>query len=175
MTIFRSLTNRIFFGSALLAVASIAIAIYNVNVAVSGQAEEELQRGLDEAGTLIEEYRRVLVEHFTREARLIADLPRLKAAVDISDPATVQPIAEDYQRQLSADLLIVTGKAGADARGDRHRRTRRRRSYSSLPAMVASSSSGRETSCSGRIAAASCRSSPCPSGSIRGSRRSSAR
>ncbi len=144
MTIFRSLTNRIFFGSALLAVASIAIAIYNVNAAVSRQAEEELQRGLDEAGTLIEEYRRVLVEHFTREARLIADLPVLKAAVDISDSATVQPIAENYQRQLSADLVIVTGKQGQTL-AETATEDAATGSYSSLPAMVASSS-GQETS-----------------------------
>ena len=51
MSLFSSLTNRIFFGSALLAVGSIAIAIYNVNVAVTRQAEQELRRGLDEAGT----------------------------------------------------------------------------------------------------------------------------
>ena len=112
MILFSSLTNRIFFGSALLAVGSIAIAIYNVNVAVSRQAEKELLRGLDEAGTIIEEYRRVLVEHFTREARFIADLPLLKAAVDTNDPKTVQPVAEEYQRQLTADLLLVTGREG---------------------------------------------------------------
>ncbi len=82
MSLLGSLTNRIFFGSALLAVGSIAIAIYNVNVAVTRQAEEELRRGLHEADTIIEEYRTVLVDHFTREARLIADLPRLKASVD---------------------------------------------------------------------------------------------
>ena len=112
MTLLRSLTNRIFLGSALLAVASIAIAIYNVNVAVSGQAEQELRRGLDEADTLIEEYRRVLVEHFTREARLVADLSRLKAAVDTNDAKTVQPLAEEYQRQLTADFVLVTGRTG---------------------------------------------------------------
>ena len=112
MSLFSSLTNRIFFGSALLAVASIAIAIYNVNVAVTRQAEQELRRGLDEAGTIIEEFRRVLVDHFTREARLIADLPRLKAAVDTNHPTTVLPMAEEYQRQLSADLLLVTGRQG---------------------------------------------------------------
>ncbi len=110
MRMFRSLTNRIFFASAMLAVSAIAIAIFNVNRGVGRQAEEELQRGLDEAGTLIEEYQRVLVEHFTREARLVADLPRLKAAVDTGHPETVQPIVEEYQRQLTADLLIVTGK-----------------------------------------------------------------
>jgi signal transduction histidine kinase/uncharacterized membrane-anchored protein YhcB (DUF1043 family) len=110
MRMFRSLTNRIFFASAMLAVSAIAIAIFNVNRGVGRQAEEELQRGLDEAGTLIEEYQRVLVEHFTREARLVADLPRLKAAVDTGHPDTVQPIVEEYQRQLTADLLLVTGK-----------------------------------------------------------------
>lgn len=112
MSIFRSLTNRIFFGSALLAVGAIAIAIYNVNVAVTRQAEGELRRGLDEAGTIIDEYRHVLVDHFTREARLIADLPLLKAAVDTNDPNTVQGVAEEYHRQLSADLLTVTGRDG---------------------------------------------------------------
>lgn len=112
MSLFSSLTNRIFFGSALLAVVSIGIAIYNVNVAVTAQAEEELRRGLNEAGTLIEEYRRVLFEHFTREARLIADLPRLKATVDLNDPPTMESVAEAYQEQLGADLFLVTGRNG---------------------------------------------------------------
>ena len=112
MSLFSSLTNRIFFGSALLAVVSIGIAIYNVNVAVTAQAEEELRRGLNEAGTLIEEYRRVLFEHFTREARLIADLPRLKATVDLNDPPTMESVAEAYREQLDADLFLVTGRNG---------------------------------------------------------------
>ncbi len=144
MSLFSSLTNRIFFGSALLAVGSIAIAIYNVNVAVTRQAEEELRRGLDEADTIIEYHRQVLVDHFTREARLIADLPRLKAAVDTNDPKTVQPMAEDYQRQLTADLLLVTGRQGqmlaeiASANGATG-------SYAALPG-IKSASAGRESS-----------------------------
>jgi signal transduction histidine kinase len=112
MKLFRSLTNRIFFGSALLAVSAISIAIFNVNRGVGRQAEQELQRGLDEAGTLIEEYRQVLVEHFTREARLVADLPRLKAAADTRDPITIRPIAAEYLQQLKADLLLLTDKDG---------------------------------------------------------------
>jgi signal transduction histidine kinase len=144
MSIFRSLTNRIFFGSALLAVASIAIAIYNVNVAVSRQAEQELRRGLDEAGTIIEEYRRVLVDHFTREARLIADLPLLKAAVDTNHPTTVQPIAESYQRQLSADLLLVTGRQGGTL-AEIASPDAATGSYKAMPG-IKSASAGRETS-----------------------------
>jgi signal transduction histidine kinase/uncharacterized membrane-anchored protein YhcB (DUF1043 family) len=144
MTLLKSLTNRIFLGTALLAVASIAIAIYNVNVAVSGQAEQELRRGLDEAGTLIEEYRRVLVEHFTREARLVADLSRLKAAVDTNDPTTVQPLAEEYRRQLTADFLLVTGRQGQTL-AESATPDAASGSYGELPAF-AFASTGRETS-----------------------------
>jgi signal transduction histidine kinase len=144
MTLFKSLTNRIFLGSALLAVVSIAIAIYNVNVAVSDQAEKELGRGLDEAGSIIEEYQRVLVDHFTREARLVADLPRLKAAVDTNDATTVHPIAEHYQQELKADLMLVTGRQDRTlaeiASGDAATGT-----YASLPG-VRTASKGLETS-----------------------------
>lgn len=112
MNLFASLTNRIFVGSALLAVLAIAAAIYNVNVAVTAQAEQELLRGLEEAGTLIEENRYVQVEHFSREARLIADLPRLKSAVYERDPPTAHGVAEEYQQQLAADLFLVTDRQG---------------------------------------------------------------
>ena len=144
LSLFRSLTNRIFFGSALLAVGSIAIAIYNVNVAVTQQAEQELRNGLDEAGTIIEEYRRVLVDHFTREARLIADLPRLKAAVDLNDPKTVQPLAEYYQQQLTADLLLITGRQGQTL-AEIATASVATGSYASLPGFR-SASMGRESS-----------------------------
>jgi signal transduction histidine kinase len=88
LSLFSSLTNRIFVASALLAVFPIAIGIYHVNSAVGAQAEEELLRGLAEARTLIEENRRAQVENFTRDARLIADLSRLKAAVGDADSLT---------------------------------------------------------------------------------------
>ena len=138
MSLFSSLTNRIFFGSALLAVCSIAIAIYNVNVAVTAQAEQELRKGLDEADTIIEEYRRVLVDHFKREARLIADLPRLKASVDLNDPTTMQPIAAEYQRQLTADLLLITGRRG-QALAEVTSENASSGSYASLPGLKAAS------------------------------------
>ena len=112
MKLLSSLTNRIFIASAFLTVVSIGFAVYEVNRAVTGQAEQELRRGLDEAGMLIEENRRVLVDHFTREARLIADLPTLKATVYEKHPLTVQRLAEEYQKQLDSDLFLVTDAAG---------------------------------------------------------------
>jgi signal transduction histidine kinase len=112
MKIFSSLTNRIFFATALLAVLTIGMAVYRVNVAVTAQAENGLRHGIEEAGTLLEEYRTTLFEHYSREARLVADLSNLKAALTTLDPLTVQPIALEYQRQLGSDLFIVTDPSG---------------------------------------------------------------
>jgi signal transduction histidine kinase len=113
MNAFSSLTNRIFFATALLAVLSIGVAIYIVNRAVTKQGALELQRGIDEAATLVDEYRKFSYETFGRDARLIADLPVLKAAVDTRDPATLEPIAREYQNQLAnADLFAIADNRG---------------------------------------------------------------
>ena len=107
-----SLTNRIFLASAVLAVLSIGVAIYFVNAAVSTQAEDHLRRDLDEAAELVEHYRNLVFEHFAREAQLIADLPRLKAAVGVDHAPTVLPVAEDYQRRIGSDVFVVTNAVG---------------------------------------------------------------
>ncbi len=143
MTIFSSLTNRIFLASALLTVVAIGIAVYRVNVAVSAQAENELRRGLEEAGTLLEDYRTTLFEHYAREGRLVADLSNMKAAEATLDRPTVEPIAQRYQGQIGCDLLVVTDPSGnvlAEAgrlRGDYPTTT--------LREAVASAKRGRET------------------------------
>ena len=113
MRISSSLSNRIFLATALMAILSIGLAIFVVNVAVTRQAEDELQRGLEDSATAVEQYRDLLLDQFAREARLIADLPKLKAAVGVDHPPTVRPIAEDYQRLIGSDLLIVTNAEGA--------------------------------------------------------------
>jgi signal transduction histidine kinase len=112
MKLFSSLTNRIFFASALLAVLAIGVAVYRVNVAVTTQAENELRRGLEEARLQLDEYRTTLFEHFAREARLIADLPRLKGALDTKHPPTIQPIVDAYHREIQSDLFAVTDPEG---------------------------------------------------------------
>jgi signal transduction histidine kinase len=112
MILFSSLTNRIFFATAILVVFAIAVGVYRINVAVTAQAENELRRGLDEAGMILEENRSTLFEHFAREARLVADLPVLKAAVDTGDPKTLQPIVDDYQKLIESPLFVVTDRQG---------------------------------------------------------------
>jgi signal transduction histidine kinase len=113
MNVLSSLTNRIFFATALLAVIFTGAAIYIVNRSVTEQAEDELQRGLQEAAGLVEEYRTILFDNFKRDARFIADLPTLKAAVDTRDPKTVEPIARSLKAQLAnADLFALTDRQG---------------------------------------------------------------
>ena len=107
-----SLTNRIFLASTLLATLSLGVVFYFVNAGVYTQAEAELRRDLDDAASLVEQHRATLTETFSRMARLVADLPRLKAAAETGDPPTVQPIAEEYGKAMNPDLLVVTGRQG---------------------------------------------------------------
>ena len=63
-------------------------------------------------GALVDQLRTTRTQTFTMMARLIADAPKLKAAVDTNDPPTVQDIADGYQDQLKSNLLLVTNKTG---------------------------------------------------------------
>src|SRR5882762_10969496 len=112
MTALSSLRNRIFLASALLAVLSIAVAIYLVNVRVTEEAERTLEREIIAASALVDNLRTTRTETFMQLARFIADAPKLKAAVDTNDPPTVQDVADGYQHQLQSNLMLVTNKAG---------------------------------------------------------------
>ena len=113
MSVFSSLTNRIFFATATLAVLLSGVAIYIVNRAVTTQAQSDLRRGVDEAAGLLNAYRSMQFDSFLRDARFVADIPRIKAAVDTHDPATVRPIAEEYARQfVNADLFAIADNRG---------------------------------------------------------------
>lgn len=112
MRLLGSITNRLFLASTLLAMLSMGAAVYFVSARMTTQTEIELQSDLTGAATLVDDQRRTQFENFTRTARLIADLPKFKAVVDIGDRPTLAPIAADYQQQAGADLLMVTGRRG---------------------------------------------------------------
>jgi signal transduction histidine kinase len=115
MKFFSSLRSRIFATSALLALLSIGVAIYVVNSTVTREAEQSLQREIEATGALVEQLRTTQSQTFTMMARLIADTPKLKAAVAENDPATVQSPIEDIakQNQLTTNLLLVTNAKGS--------------------------------------------------------------
>jgi signal transduction histidine kinase len=113
MNVFSSLTNRIFFATGTLAVLSISLAVYVVNRAVTRRADQEIQRSIDKAAALVDQYRRLSFETFGRDARFIAEVPFLKASAAEGDPATVEPIAREIQSQLAnADLFAIADNNG---------------------------------------------------------------
>jgi signal transduction histidine kinase len=121
MRVVSSLSNRIFLACAALATLSLGLAFSFVNARAVSDAEAELRAELVDAAALVDENRAFLTDTFTTMARLIADLPKLKSAVDTGDPPTVQPLATDYRQLVDADLLVVSdphgrvlGEDGAD-------------------------------------------------------------
>jgi signal transduction histidine kinase len=112
MKLLSSLRSRIFLASAVLAILCIAVAIYLVGQRVTEEAERTLERDIVATGEQIDQLRAVRAQTFTLMARLIADLPKLKAAIDTNDPPTVQDIARGYQSQLNASLVLVTNRRG---------------------------------------------------------------
>jgi signal transduction histidine kinase len=112
MKLLSSLTNRIFLASAALAMLCTGTAIYLVNARVKAGAEDELQRRLRQTGALVDQQRATVSGLFSVLARTVADLPKLKAAVDTHDPPTVQPIAAEYRKAVHADMLLVDDQSG---------------------------------------------------------------
>ena len=112
MRLLSSLRSRMFLASAALAVLSIATAIYIVNGQVTREAERTLEREIIATSAQVDQLRADRARTFTLMARLIGDLPTLKAAITTDDPPTVQDIARGYQAQLKASLVLVTNKSG---------------------------------------------------------------
>jgi signal transduction histidine kinase len=108
-----SLTNRIFLAAALLVVLAIGSIAWFVSAQVTAEAEAGLQRGLVESAAVVGKQSEALSDSVTLLARLIADLPKLKAAVATGDPPTVQPLAVEYQQMLKrSGLVVVTDRSG---------------------------------------------------------------
>lgn len=112
MTILPSLRHRVFLASALVAIASVAVATQFVTARVTREAEAELRRGLVASADLLERHHAARLETLISMARLVADLPKLKAAVATGDAPTVEPVARDYQTRARSDVFIVTGALG---------------------------------------------------------------
>jgi signal transduction histidine kinase len=113
MRLLASLTNRIFIAASLLAVVTTGVAVYLVGLRATSEAEAELARGLREASGLVAEQRRALTAQSLLTARLLADLPTLKGAVETRHAETVAPIAAAYRTQVGADLLAINDRDGA--------------------------------------------------------------
>ncbi|MFI5005941.1 MAG: ATP-binding protein [Solirubrobacterales bacterium] len=112
MRLLSSLQNRVFVATALLAVIPIGVALHFVSARVTTEVEERLQRGLVESATLVDQHHSARRETLTEMARLMADLPKLKAAISTGDPPTVEPLARDYRARVKSDVFVVTDGTG---------------------------------------------------------------
>ena len=112
MKLLSTLQNRIFAASALLAVLSIVFPIRLVTSRLEREVEAELERGLAEGASLVEQQHAARLQTLVLMARLIADLPKLKAAVDTNESKTVQPLAQEYRELVRSDLFAVANRSG---------------------------------------------------------------
>jgi len=108
----RSLRSRVFAATALVAVVPTALALGFATRRVTQQAEAELRTSLEEAARLAGQYHRTRLELARERATLVADLPKLKAAVAEADPRTAEPVARDYRDRVRSDVLVLTDREG---------------------------------------------------------------
>lgn len=119
-----SLSNRLFLVCVLLSTGSIGAAMLFVSARLGREHDARLAARLDETIALVERQRRLALDTATRLARLVADLPKLKAALSTGDEATVAPIVASYREEIGADVLIVSEPDGralftaGDVRGE---------------------------------------------------------
>ncbi len=107
-----ALRGRIFLASAFVAMVSLAAALQFVTGRVNEQAETELGRGLERAALLVGEEHASRLGTLEVQARLLADLPTLKASVATGDPATVALLASDLRVRARADVIGVASAEG---------------------------------------------------------------
>jgi signal transduction histidine kinase len=112
MALLASLRSRVFAATALVAVLPTTLALGLATRRVTEQAEAEVSRGLAEAVRIVEQYQQRSLELAADTASLVADLPKLKAAVAEGDPRTAEPIARDYRNRVRADVLVLTDRGG---------------------------------------------------------------
>ena len=104
--------NRIFLACLVVSVLSVLVTSRFVTTRLTAQADVDLRRDVSEAADLLERRHRARLGDMSLMAQLIADLPKLKAAVATGDPPTVHPIAQDYHRRVGSDLFEVVGADG---------------------------------------------------------------
>src|SRR5262245_5988135 len=116
MRLLSTLRRRIFVATSLPAPLPIGLVPRFLGAPATAELEAQPRRGLEEAAALVQQHHadrgRVLLER----ARLVADLPRLKAAVATTDPPTIDPLARDYRDRVKADVFAVTEIGRASCR-----------------------------------------------------------
>ncbi len=109
---FSSLRNRVFLACTAVSVLALGFALQYVTVRATRSAEAQLRQALDDSALRVGHSYASRLEALTTTARLIADLPLLKALVATGDADTVRPVARDYAVQIKVPLLAFANREG---------------------------------------------------------------
>ena len=107
-----SLRNKLFVSFAAISLLLLAFVFVAVELRVREQVSGDTVTELRQTDAAFVEHWEFLRERLARQGAIAADAPKLKAAVDTDDPATIQPVADELREMIDADLFEVRNQRG---------------------------------------------------------------
>ncbi len=107
-----TLQKKIFFYTAVLVAATIAIIFFNMDRRIETDLTRFAEENLIKTRAVFRELEETRFQRLISLTQVIAEVPTLKAVVATEDPATVLKAAVSYQKTARSDLFIVTDRAG---------------------------------------------------------------
>ena len=107
-----SLRNKLFVSFAAISLLLLAFVFVTVELRVREQVSTDTVAELRQTDAAFVEHWEFLRERLARQGAIAADAPKLKAAVDTDDPATIQPVADELREMIDADLFEVRNQRG---------------------------------------------------------------
>lgn len=107
-----SLRNKLFVSFAAISLLLLAFVFVTVELRVREQVSTDTVAELRQTDVAFVEHWEFLRERLARQGAIAADAPKLKAAVDTDDPATIQPVADELREMIDADLFEVRNQRG---------------------------------------------------------------
>jgi signal transduction histidine kinase len=107
-----SLRNKLFISFAVISLLLLGFVFVTVELRVREQVSTDTLAELRQTDSAFVEHWQFQRERLARQGAIVADAPKLKAAVDTADPATIGPVAEDYRLMIGADLFEIRNQRG---------------------------------------------------------------
>ncbi|MFQ5792309.1 MAG: ATP-binding protein, partial [Acidobacteriota bacterium] len=100
-----SLRNKLFVSYAVISLLLLGFVFGVVELRVRQQVSEDTLSDLRRTETAFAEHWQGLRQRLAQEGTIVADAPKLKAAVDTADPATIGPVAAGFRDIIGVDLF----------------------------------------------------------------------
>jgi signal transduction histidine kinase len=107
-----SLRLKLFVSSAVILLLLLGFIFIAVELRVRRQVLADKKAELTRTEAAFREHWENLRQSLQREGAIVADAPKLKAAVDTADPATVEPVAVFYRELIAVDFFQLSDSSG---------------------------------------------------------------